>query len=863
MCASIGPMARLRFPHSFAVIRIRRQFQNSSAVRQSRRLMAYALQILLVLSGAFASARADADGGILRGTITTIGASSEPLIVPGAIVKLTNVVAGSAADSTTTNDDGEYKFMDVNPGLYLLEIAANGFATQTRRVTIRPGQTTVEDFRMEIATVQTNVTVNTENEGIQSKEAAPAATIAQQTLQSVPLVNERFQDALPLIPGVVRGPDGLLNVKGARASQSGLTVNSANVTDPVTGEFAINLPIEAIQSVQVLTNPYAAEYGEFTGAVTSIETKSGTDKFDTDFQNFFPRIRRRGGHIVGIEAFTPRLAFSGPIKKDKLWFMQSFEYRFVRTPVESLPPLERDTVLESFDSVSQLDWQMNDQNHLTTTFSLFPQKLSYVNLNTFNPQGVTPDFRQRGFFWAVNERHVLSGKSFLETLFSIKRFDADVYPSSGPAPMNLAPEVNSGSFFNQQQRDTNRYEMLETFSFTPPDFLGAHSMKVGGGFNYSDYDGSNRSNPVKILRADGTRSQQINFIGTGAVNINKKQGVAYFQDKWEVNGRLGLEYGVRYDRDNLANENNLAPRFAFSFLPITDGRTVIRGGVGLFYDQIELNVASFLQLQQRVFSFYRADGLQVIGSPQIQHLVLQDGSFRVPRSINWNLEFDREWFKNFIVRVGYEERSGRREFVVEPLQSANEGSVLLLSNSGLSRYREFHVTTRFHTSEGNELVASYVRSAATGDLNDFNSFFGNFQNPIIRPNERAHLPYDAPNRFLFWGNFKAKWGVRIAPVLDVRQGFPYSVIDQDRNFVGPRNSKRYPNFAALDLQVTKAFSLPEKLDKYRIRGGFKIFNITNHFNPRDVQNNLDSVNFGTFYNGVGRMFALKFAIEKK
>src|SRR5215831_506589 len=626
------------------------------------------------------------DGATLRGTVTALGASHETLKVPGALLKLTSTASASSALSAVTDDEGEYKFTGLNPGLYTLEISAPGFATQIRRLTIRPSDTTVEDVRLEIESIKSTVTVNTQGEGVQAKEAAPASTLEQRTLQSVPLVNERFQDALPLIPGVVRGPDGLLNVKGARASQSGLTVNSANVTDPVTGEFAINLPIEAIQSVQVLTNPYAAEYGNFSGAVTTIETRSGTDKFDVDFQNFSPRIRRRGGHFAGIEAFTPRLAFSGPIKKDKLWFMQSFEYRFVRTPVESLPPLERDTVLESFDSVSQLDWQMNDQNHLTTTFSLFPQKLSYVNLNTFNPQGVTPNFRQRGFFWAVNERRVLSSKKFLETLFSIKRFDADVYPSSGPAPMNLAPEVNSGSFFNQQQRDTNRYEMLETFSFTPPDFLGAHSMKVGGGFNYSDYDGSNRSNPVKILRADGTRSQQINFIGTGAVNINKKQGVAYFQDKWEVNGRLGLEYGVRYDRDNLANENNLAPRFAFSFLPITDGRTVIRGGVGLFYDQIELNVASFLQLQQRVFSFYAANGLQVIGSPQIQHLVLQDNEFEVPRSVNWNLELDREWFKNFIVRIGYEQRSSNREFVLEPMPSSTTESTLLLSNAGLSRY---------------------------------------------------------------------------------------------------------------------------------------------------------------------------------
>jgi hypothetical protein len=56
-----------------------------------------------------------------------------------------------------------------------------------------------------------------------------------------------------------------------------MIVNSASVTDPVTGESAINLPIEAVQSVEVLTNPYAPEYGQFTGAVTSVQTRSGSE----------------------------------------------------------------------------------------------------------------------------------------------------------------------------------------------------------------------------------------------------------------------------------------------------------------------------------------------------------------------------------------------------------------------------------------------------------------------------------------------------------------------------------------------------------------------------------------------------------
>ena len=102
-------------------------------------------------------------------------------------------------------------------------------------------------------------------------------------------------------------------------------------------------------------------------------------------------------------------------------------------------------------------------------------------------------------------------------------------------------------------------------------------MRAGGGVNYITFDGRNISNTVRILRADGTRSQQLDFLGSGQLSRNQTQYLAYFQDKWTMNRRLTLDYGVRFDRDNIASENNVAPRLSFAFLPLLDGRTVIRG----------------------------------------------------------------------------------------------------------------------------------------------------------------------------------------------------------------------------------------------------------------------------------------------
>lgn len=845
---------------------MKHQNNSQTALRLSPRtrqslIVRFVVLLTLCLSTSYA---AMAQTCVLQGTVSVSSTDGPAGRLPGASLTLTSTKVGQPSQAAVTNDQGEYKFTDLVAGTYTLQVDLAGFRQQTKSVVLQAGVNTLEDIKLELESLTAEVTVTASDNVLNTSSSAEPTSLKQQSLQNLPLANEQFQDAIPLVPGVVRGPDGLLNLKGARSNQSGFHVNSANGTDPVTGESSMNLPLEAVESVQVVANPYAPEYGQFTGAVTEVQTKAGSEKFNVDAQSFFPRIRRRGGHFVGIEAFTPRVTFSGPLIKNKLKFMQSFEYRFVRTPVENLPPLKRDTDLESFDSVSQVDWDVNDKNHLTTTFSLFPEKLRYVGLNTFNHQEVTPNFKQRGFLWSVNDRQVLNSKSVLESSFSIKQFDADVFPSSGTAPMNFAPNENSGNFFNQQYRKSRRYQALEVYNFSPPNLAGEHFITVGGGVDYITFDGRNIGNTVRILRADGTRSQQIDFEGSGQLNRNQTQFLTYVQDKWTVNRRLTVDYGVRYDRDNITSENNFAPRLSFAFVPLFDRPTVVRGGIGLFYENVNLNVATFTQLQDRVLTNYGPDGQDIIGSPQRQHLTLLDSRLRTPRSVNWNIQFDREWLPNLLVRVGYQQRQAHREFVINPIEVQNRGSQLGLDNSGSSRYREMELTAKYKFREHDEIIASYVRSSAVGDLNDFNSYFGNFQNPIIRANERSRLPFDAPNHFLFRGEVHTKFRMTIAPVLDVRTGFPYSYIDEDRNFVGARNQAgRFPTFVSLDMQILKTVSLPGPFNKYRAHLGLKVFNLTNHFNPRDFQNNLASDNFGVFTNGVGVKFGTRISFSKK
>ena len=182
------------------------------------------------------------------------------------------IARGPVGLETETNAEGRYAFRGMAPGTYTIEATfSNLDAVQTIAVT--PHQVAQVTLQLKPLEVSTSVTV-TANEA-DAKSPAPTETITEKTLRDAPNVNERFATLLPLVPGVVRGPDGHINMKGARDTQSGALVNSANVTDPATGSPAINLPIDVVSSVQVTSTPYDPQYGKFTGAVSSVETRTG------------------------------------------------------------------------------------------------------------------------------------------------------------------------------------------------------------------------------------------------------------------------------------------------------------------------------------------------------------------------------------------------------------------------------------------------------------------------------------------------------------------------------------------------------------------------------------------------------------
>ena len=792
--------------------------------------------------------------GTVSGTVSLPSPDGQPVVVPG--VTLTLACAGLEPRVDVSNETGEFRFGNVPPGDCSIVAELQGFKSAEKTVLVKPGA--AESFALQLDTeaLHEEVTVVASQDTVDSSRiSARVDRITASVMQTAPIASERFQDALPLIPGVVRGPDGLLNISGTRSNQSALMFNNADGTDPVTGEDAIELPIDAVSVVQVRGAAFAPEFGLSAGAVTTVETQRAGDAWHVTVNDLEPRPRRRAGEFRGIESWTPRFTFGGPVVKGKVNVLESIQYEYSQTRTFRLPAFESDTEVQSFESYSRVDWTVTPSSHFTASAMVSPRKTTYAGLNTFNPQSVTPDIRNHNTLGSVSDQVVVGSSGLLESRVSVKQFDSTIYPSQGTGPMVLAPEINSGSYFNSQDRTSRRVEWLTTYAATP---LGpAHLVKIGAGVTYETFEGVSRSRPVEIVREDGTLSQEITFAGSGLLDRHRTALRGFAQDSWTVSPRLTVQVGARYDYDSFTGDVNVAPRASFTATPFEDGRTVVRGGGGLFYDPIPLNVASFTQQQERETTSFLADGTTPAG-PAILMPNVVTSAIHTPRSANWTIELDREWFRNFFVRVGYQRRDQRFEPVLDPVNPAGGASALVLASDGRSRYREGQVTARYQFHGADQIVASYTRSSAIGNLNDFNSYFGNIENPVIRPDARGPLPWDAPNRYLFWSNVGLPSGFTVFPVLDVRTGFPLSVIDEDRNFVGPRNEAgRFPTFVSLDLQVSKRL----RLLGHDATVGVKVFNITNHFNPRDFQGNLASADFGGFANGVGRAFRGKWVFE--
>ena len=793
-------------------------------------------------------------------------ADAQQLIVPGATCSLAS--DGGPTTVAITDAQGDCVLDGISSAAYTLRVELPGFTPFVRMhlvldvATVRDGITVV----LSPAGMSERVAVAARQAGDTSVSAGsvpPQGVIDRRVIQRLPLAIASVREALPLVPSVLRSATGELTLHAGGETQNGLRVNGMNAVDPATGTFRLSLPVDAVEAFQVFLHPYTAEYGQFTAGVTQVDTRKGSDRWRFELNDFLPDLRFVGGKLRGIAEDAPHLYFGGPLFGKRVTLSQSASYAIAKRPVRGLEFPVNETRTESQSYFTQLDVVARPGHSQTVTIGDAPQRQEFIGLDVFRPQSATPSAVQRDLVFTARDNSVLH-RGLLTTSISVSRFNTAVW-ARGTQDLRITPTAEGGNYFATQDRASTRQEFLEVYALPTRRWLGTHDIKTGIDINRVSSHLGYRARPVDVVRGDGTLAERVEFDPASAIDAMNREFVGFVQDRWAPWTRLALDLGLRYEDQRIADAAIIAPRVGFAWSPSAAGHTVIRGGIGLFFDKVPLNIRSFAQYPARTVTRFASDGVTIVERRRFVNVLADaatdvrpasgeadDRAEFVPGNVTWNLQVDRTVSPWLGVRANVIDSQTDNLYVANPRITGTASGVIELSSTGRSSYKAEEVAARLGRAT-RALTVSYTHSRARGDLNEFASVFGDFASPLLRPNQYSQLPTDAPHRLLAWGTIALPRRISVGPIFEVRSGFPYAVRDAMQDFVGTRNADttRFPRLIALDLEVAREFQVSRR---YAVRLSVRGFNLTNHFNPRDVHANVDDPAFGRFLASYRRYF---------
>ena len=202
-----------------------------------------------------------------------------------------------------------------------------------------------------------------------------------------------------------------------------------SIVDPATGLMQLVMPDNAIDSVSVLPNPYAVEFGRFSSGLTVIQTRRGADQWKLRVNAMDPAFRYRRGaspfNIIGLGWYAPAIEFGGPLLKNRLFLEQTAQYRYQASETASLPQNEL-RIVHSFSSFTRIDGRLSERQSFIVTAALSPNAIDFSTLGTFTPTSATVNVHSHTNEVAVTERAVWTKSLLTETTVQAHVSETDV-----------------------------------------------------------------------------------------------------------------------------------------------------------------------------------------------------------------------------------------------------------------------------------------------------------------------------------------------------------------------------------------------------------------------------------------------------
>ncbi len=774
---------------------------------------------------------------------------------------------GRVLASGETDGAGKASFTVPGAGRYQLKIHKLGYVTTESALNLDTATAPhVDAVLVKAGSSQQNVEV----QGTAVNPVTEVATSSQTTLDTkqakeVAGKPATLKETLPLIPGIVRAKDGSVRIDGYGESHSALLVNSVDVTDPATGAFGQSVPIDSVDTISVSDMPYLAQYGRFTAGVVAAQTRRGGDKWDFSLNDPLPEFRIRSWHLEGLKDATPRVNLNGPIIANKVHILEGTEYEIRKDSVITLPFPLNTTTTTGINSFTQLDAIISPSQTLMASFHFAPHSQTFSGLDYFNPQPVTPNSSFHEDTGTMLD-WLSFGGGVLQSAIAVTHVSSATSPQ-GSAEMILTPGGNQGNYFGQESRLASRYQWIENWTLRAVHFAGEQKLQIGLVMAHAENEGAFHAQSVQIQDSSEHLVQRIDFTGGQSYSVADTEPAVYIQDHWVINPHFALDAGLRVEAQTITHTFRTAPRSGFIWSPDESGKTVVRGGVGVFYDAVPLDVYAFGSYpQQTVVSYDLSGSVTTVqqfvnvtsqqpdkGFPLIERSQ-KSGNF-APYSTAWNMSLDRAVTRFLMLRVKYLQSLARDNITLQPQQIANENA-LVLGSSGSAQTRQYEFTAKIGAVSNRQFYFSYVRQYARGNFSDAASYLGEVPFPVVRQELFASSPSEIPNRFLLWGTYSMSHTIRLMPHIELRNGFPYQPTDVLQQYVFMSLAQpRFPRYFSADVRVSKDIQIR---NKHAIRLSGTVLNMTNHFNPLEVHSNIADPLYGTFFGNYGRKFLMDF-----
>jgi len=545
-------------------------------------------------------------------------------LIGGAEIVASNPEIGVARRSVT-DESGRYQIAALPIGEYRLAVTAKGFTAQmVENLRIEVGRTKTQDFRLQVGDVSSQVTVSSSNNEIEHSSVSVSHVVDRRMVQELPLNGRYFLDLGLLVAGSVTPPQGAfssapirglgsfaITTAGNREETVNYVINGITLNNLTFSSISFQPSIGTVQEFKVDNSTFSAEYGQSSGAVVNIGTRSGGSKFHGeafeflrnhvfDARNFFtfmsneppPFKRNQFGGQIG-----------GPILENKLFFFSAYEGLRQRQQLDLnslvLSDSQRAAVTDPIiarlvslipqsnfvDStgnsrfVGSANATVNaDQWSLDITYNLGANDRLHGFYDLFRTSNIEPNrngntvpgfgntSRQLRQVLTLNETHIFDAKLVNELRLGFNRFSSATEPNAMQNPADLGihngitqpiglPQISVAGGLNFGGPSTNpsgRGDTTIVFGDSLYYLRGKHSLKLGGEFrqffNNNFRQGTGSFNfPTVASFIAGNANSFSVTLGSQSSSITENAFGFFVQDSFRWRRNLTFELGMRYD----------------------------------------------------------------------------------------------------------------------------------------------------------------------------------------------------------------------------------------------------------------------------------------------------------------------------